>query len=79
LEWVANNAVKPAVASLSLGVPSGQWSRSLEAAVKNVIAAEIPVVVAAGNSAVDACDVAPARGRVCKAAGSLVAVGVLAW
>ncbi|WIA17834.1 hypothetical protein OEZ85_009340 [Tetradesmus obliquus] len=61
LEWVANNARKPAVASLSLGVPSGQWSRSLEAAVKNVIAAGVPVVVAAGNSAVDACDVAPAR------------------
>jgi hypothetical protein len=63
LEWVADNAVKPAVASLSLGVPSGQWSRSLEAAVKHVIDAGIPVVVAAGNSAVDACDVAPARGE----------------
>jgi subtilisin family serine protease len=62
LEWVADNAVKPAVASLSLGVPAGQWSRSLEAAVKHVIEAGVPVVVAAGNSAVDACEVAPARG-----------------
>lgn len=62
LDWVASNAKKPAVASLSLGVPSGQWSRSLETAVQHVIDAGIPVVVAAGNSAVDACKVAPARG-----------------
>ena len=27
LDWVASNARRPAVASLSLGVPVGNWSR----------------------------------------------------
>lgn len=37
------------------------WSRSLETAVKNLVAKGISVVVAAGNSAQDSCKVAPAR------------------
>lgn len=61
LDWVAGHATKPAVASMSLGVPSGVWSQSLETAVKNLVAKGIPVVVAAGNSAQDSCQVAPAR------------------
>lgn len=62
LEWVADNAAKPAVASLSLGVPSGGWSRAMEVAVERLVqSVGIPVVVAAGNSAKDACSIAPAR------------------
>eukprot|EP00879_Flechtneria_rotunda_P001995 GHRR01002171.1.p1 GENE.GHRR01002171.1~~GHRR01002171.1.p1 ORF type:complete len:748 (+),score=234.78 GHRR01002171.1:134-2377(+) len=62
LDWVAENAVKPAVASLSLGVPSGQWSKAMEAAVQHlVLNVGIPVVVASGNSAEDSCQIAPAR------------------
>ncbi len=48
----------PAVASLSLG---GQKSQSLEDAVSQVVAAGIPVVVAAGNEyGADACTTSPA-------------------
>jgi hypothetical protein len=50
----------------------------LEAAVKNVIDAGVPVVVAAGNSAVDACDVAPARGE-CYAVSKADAAVELRW
>lgn len=37
------------------------WSRSLETAVANLVATGVSVVVAAGNSAKDSCQVAPAR------------------
>ena len=48
LDWVVRNATKPAVATLSLGIPVGAWSRALEAAARRVLAAGILVVVAAG-------------------------------
>ena len=61
LDWVAANAARPAVVTLSLGVPAGNWSAALEAAVRAVsVNAGIPVIVAAGNNEVDACSVAPA-------------------
>jgi subtilisin family serine protease len=49
----------PAVAVLSLG--GDGTSRIVDDAVRRVIAAGVPVVVAAGNSAVDACTISPAR------------------
>lgn len=58
LDWVAANAVRPAVVNLSLG---GGASSSLDTAVANVVAAGLPVVVAAGNSSADACTASPAR------------------
>lgn len=62
LDWVAQNAVKPAVVSLSLGVPAGQWSQPMEDAIKHLTdVVGLPVVVASGNSAKDSCGVAPAR------------------
>lgn len=61
LDWVAANAAKPAVAVLSLGVPAGGWSNSLEGAVRSLVAAGVAVTVAAGNDAADSCGVAPAR------------------
>jgi subtilisin family serine protease len=62
LNWVAKNARKPAVVTMSLGVPSGEWSRELEDAVRRVVVdAGITAVVASGNSGVDACGIAPAR------------------
>jgi hypothetical protein len=48
LDWVVRNATRPAVATLSLGIPVGGWSRALEAATRRVLAAGILVVVAAG-------------------------------
>ena len=62
LDWVAANARKPAVAALSLGISVGSWSRVLEDAVRALVNNYgVTVVVASGNSAMDACYVAPAN------------------
>ena len=57
LEWAANSSLRPAVVNLSLG--SGT-SVALNAAVSAAVAKGLVVVVAAGNSAVDACTTSPA-------------------
>ncbi|EFN59363.1 hypothetical protein CHLNCDRAFT_137826 [Chlorella variabilis] len=62
LDWVAANHRKPAVVTLSLGIQVGSWSRVLEDAVRSLINTHgVTVVVASGNSGVDACYVAPAN------------------
>lgn len=60
LDWIAANhpAGVPAVVNMSLGGPA---SSTLDGAVRNLIAKGITVVVAAGNSAADACNYSPAR------------------
>jgi subtilisin family serine protease len=60
LDFVARNnaAGSPAVVNLSLG---GGASSTLDAAVENLVSRGITVVVAAGNSAISACDASPAR------------------
>jgi subtilisin family serine protease len=60
------------VVQLSLGVPAGSWSRALEAAVRALVEERgFTVVVASGNSAIDACDVTPANvGPALTVAGS---------
>jgi subtilisin family serine protease len=60
LDWVAANhtAGTPAVANLSLG---GGASTAVDAAIQAVINDGVTAVVAAGNSAVDACTSSPAR------------------
>jgi subtilisin family serine protease len=60
LEWVASNhqADTPAVANLSLGSTA---SAMVDAAVQGVINDGVTAVVAAGNSAADACNSSPAR------------------
>lgn len=58
LDWMAENAEKPAVANMSLG---GSSSQTLDEAVQAVVARGIPVVVAAGNSNADACSGSPNR------------------
>ncbi|MGX2994758.1 S8 family peptidase [Streptomyces sp. JNUCC 64] len=58
IDWVARNAVKPAVANLSLG---GGPDPTLDAAVRNAIASGVTFAVAAGNSNVDASNQSPAR------------------
>jgi subtilisin family serine protease len=62
VKWVqdavaGNAALRPAVASMSLG---GGLSATIDAAVASLVASGVPVVVAAGNSAVDACTSSPA-------------------
>ena len=60
LDWIAANhaAGTPAVANLSLG---GAASSTVDAAIQAVIDDGVTTVVAAGNSAVDACTASPAR------------------
>ncbi|RAM35641.1 serine protease [Arthrobacter globiformis] len=60
LEWVASHhqAGTPAVANLSLG---SSTSAMVDAAVQGIINDGVTAVVAAGNSAVDACNSSPAR------------------
>ncbi|GAA0817732.1 S8 family serine peptidase [Spirilliplanes yamanashiensis] len=58
VDWVTANAVKPAVANMSLG---GSNSTALDDAVKRSIASGVTYAVAAGNDNVDACQQSPAR------------------
>jgi subtilisin family serine protease len=58
INWVTSNAVKPAVANMSLG---GSASTSLDTAVSNSIAAGITYAVAAGNDGALASAYSPAR------------------
>jgi subtilisin family serine protease len=58
VDWVKANAVKPAVANMSLG---GGLSSSLDTAVNNAINSGVTFAVAAGNSNRDACKYSPAR------------------
>lgn len=57
VSWVIQTHKKPAVINMSLG---GERSPSVEKAVKAAVAAGITVVVAAGNSNIDACTQSPA-------------------
>jgi subtilisin family serine protease len=60
LNWIANTWVPgtPAVVNMSLG---GGISATLDSAVESLVSKGITVVVAAGNSAADACSASPAR------------------
>src|SRR5438477_3030389 len=63
VNWVAQNAIKPAVANMSLG---GGASQALDDAVTGAVNAGVVFCVAAGNgdangNAVDACTTSPAR------------------
>lgn len=58
IDWVHSNHVGPAVANMSLG---GDPSAAIDEAVKSATAAGVTIVVAAGNSAQDACLESPAR------------------
>ncbi|TML28058.1 MAG: S8 family peptidase [Actinobacteria bacterium] len=57
IDWVTANAVKPAVANLSLGGPA---DRALDDAVRASIASGVTYVVAAANDNTDACTISPA-------------------
>lgn len=58
IDWVTANAVKPAVANLSLG---GGASGALDSAVRRSIASGITYTIAAGNEGVSAATKSPAR------------------
>jgi subtilisin family serine protease len=56
LNWLATNAIHPAVANMSLG---GGFSSTLNTAVNNLASSGVFVAVAAGNSNADACSFSP--------------------
>jgi hypothetical protein len=58
MDWVRLNAVKPAVANLSIG---GGASTAVDNAVNNLANSGVFVAVAAGSSGGDACTSSPAR------------------
>ena len=58
IDWVTANAVKPAVANMSLG---GSANAALDTAVRNSIASGVTYAVAAGSSASNASNFSPAR------------------
>jgi subtilisin family serine protease len=58
VDWVTKNAIKPAVANMSLGGAAGS---TLDDAVKASIASGVTYAVAAGNDNTDACNTSPAR------------------
>ncbi len=72
LDWIATNWTPgtPAVVNLSLG---GGISSTLDASVESLVSKGLTVVVAAGNSATDACATSPARapGAITVAASSI--------
>jgi subtilisin family serine protease len=58
MDWVRLNAVKPAVANLSIG---GSANTSVDTAVNNLASSGVFVAVAAGGSNANACNYSPAR------------------
>ncbi|MCX4983212.1 S8 family peptidase [Streptomyces sp. NBC_00572] len=58
IDWVTQNAVKPAVANMSLG---GGVDSALDTAVRNSIASGVTYGVAAGNDSANASNYSPAR------------------
>ncbi|MFC0005082.1 S8 family serine peptidase [Micromonospora siamensis] len=59
VDWVTQNAVKPAVANMSLG---GGANSTLDTAVRNSISSGVTYGLAAGNdSGANACNTSPAR------------------
>ncbi|WP_164234476.1 S8 family peptidase [Microbacterium hydrocarbonoxydans] len=59
IEWLTENAVKPATANYSIGCSSACSSPATDQAVKNLIASGVSWVQAAGNSNDDACRYSP--------------------
>ena len=58
IDWTTANAVKPAVANMSLG---GPISTTMDQAVRNLVASGVVAVAAAGNETQDACNSSPGR------------------
>ncbi|WP_435746354.1 S8 family peptidase [Microbacterium sp. PMB16] len=59
IEWVAENAVRPATVNYSVGCRTACSIPSIDAAVKNVVASGITWVSAAGNANDNACRFSP--------------------
>jgi subtilisin family serine protease len=58
VDWVTQNAIRPAVANMSLG---GAVNDAIDGAVSEAIASGVTFAIAAGNDNTDACGQSPAR------------------
>jgi len=69
MDWVRTNAIKPAVANMSLG---GGYSATMNTAATNLASSGVLLAVAAGNSSADACNSSPssASGTITVAAST---------
>lgn len=69
MDWVRTNAIKPAVANMSLG---GSYSATVNTAATNLANSGVLLAVAAGNSSADACNSSPssASGTITVAAST---------
>ncbi|WP_275587207.1 S8 family serine peptidase [Micromonospora terminaliae] len=77
IDWVTANAVKPAVANMSLGF--GATDQAVNDAVTRSIASGVTYAVAAGNSMQDACGVSPANVPAAITVGATDQVDLRAW
>jgi subtilisin family serine protease len=77
VNWVTENAHRPAVANMSLGVKGSD--RAIEDAVRSSIAAGVPYVVSAGNDHEDSCGYSPARVPAAVTVGATSKGDARAW
>ncbi|WP_406039515.1 S8 family serine peptidase [Micromonospora sp. NBC_00898] len=77
IDWVTTNAVKPAVANMSLGV--SVIDQAVNDAVARSIASGITYAIAAGNSDQDACGFSPAAVPTAITVGATDKVDFRAW
>ncbi|MEV4654544.1 S8 family serine peptidase [Micromonospora sp. NPDC049301] len=77
IDWVTANAVKPAVANMSLGF--GGTNQAVNDAVSRSIGTGISYAVAAGNSMQDACGVSPANVPAAITVGATDKIDFRAW
>ncbi|WP_319463516.1 S8 family serine peptidase [Micromonospora sp. RTP1Z1] len=77
IEWVTTNALKPAVANMSLGFNG--TDQAVNDAVTRSIASGVSYAVAAGNSMQDACGASPANVPTAITVGATDKVDFRAW
>ncbi|WP_444949387.1 S8 family serine peptidase [Micromonospora ureilytica] len=77
IDWVTANAVKPAVANMSLGF--GGNNQAVNDAINRSIGTGITYAVAAGNSMQNACDVSPASVPAAITVGATDKIDFRAW
>jgi subtilisin family serine protease len=73
IDWVTANAIKPAIANMSLG---GGVSAAVDSAVTASAASGVFYSIAAGNSGADACNASPARAGVANGVVTTAAVDI---